>query len=217
MVYTLLSLLTLVLAAILGFWASVILVRSSWFLGWLRGTTGLCLIATVLVLGIAAWDIFSYRQLSAESKIATISFTKRDDQYYDATLQYTDGSERIYELYGDQWQLDARIFKWPNYLHRWGIKSGYRLDRLSGRYLSLEDEHNKPRSIHSLASSTAGIDVWAWTKEAEHWLPLLDARYGSATYLPMVDGGQYQITLSNAGLVARPLNKAAEAAISQWQ
>src|SRR5262249_623956 len=41
------------------------------------------------------------------------------------------------------------------------------------------------------------------------WLPWIDADYGSAAYLPLVDGGKYTATLSAAGgLIARPADAA---------
>ena len=97
-----------------------------------------------------------------------------------------------------------------------GLETGYRLDRISGRYLSLSDEQTKKRSVYSLNESFAGVDIWQWLKRSERKL-LVDARYGNSTFLPMVDGGQYQISLSSSGLLARPLNQPAREAVSQWQ
>jgi hypothetical protein len=44
----------------------------------------------------------------------------------------------------------------------------------------------------------------------------VDALYGSATYLPMVDGALYEIKVSQSGLLARPLNQAAREAVGSW-
>jgi hypothetical protein len=41
--------------------------------------------------------------------------------------------------------------------------------------------------------------------------------YGSAAYLPMSDGAEYRIWLSQSGLVARPLNAQADGAIRTWR
>ena len=43
------------------------------------------------------------------------------------------------------------------------------------------------------------------------WLPFVDAVYGSATYMPMADGARYQVSITQSGLIARPLNPAADA------
>jgi hypothetical protein len=46
---------------------------------------------------------------------------------------------------------------------------------------------------------------------------VVNARHGNSTFLPMVDGGQYQISLSESGLLARPLNQPAIEAVEQWR
>jgi hypothetical protein len=48
-------------------------------------------------------------------------------------------------------------------------------------------------------------------------MPIIDAVYGSATYLPMADGALYEVSLSHTGLLARPLNASAEEAINTWR
>jgi hypothetical protein len=45
----------------------------------------------------------------------------------------------------------------------------------------------------------------------------VDAVYGSATYMPMVHGASYQISLTQSGLIARPTNAIAEQALKNWK
>ena len=137
-------------------------------------------------------------------------------QHFAATFVEIEGKNQTFELYGDQWQLDSRIIKWHNFLSKMGLKTGYRLDRINGRYLSLHDEQTKKRSIYSLNESLAGVDIWQWLKKSKGRF-LVDARYGNSVFLPMVDSGQYQISLSSSGLLARPLNQPAIEAVNQWR
>ena len=60
------------------------------------------------------------------------------------------------------------------------------------------------------------LDLWLLARAYPRWLPFVDAVYGSATYLPMADGARFQVTISQTGLVARPTNDAAEAAVGAW-
>lgn len=214
--YTVLTIVFGLIAIVLAIGCLKLLFKQHWLMGWLRGTCGLVLLFGAIVLGCMAFDVFSYRQLQAEDNIATISFRQLDSQHYAATFVETEGQEQRFELYGDQWQLDSRIIKWHGFVNRLGMKTGYRLDRISGRYLSLEEERTKKRSLYTLSQSVAGIDVWQWLKEfnADN---LVDARYGNSTFLPMVDGAQYQISLSTTGLLARPLNQPAIEAVNQWR
>lgn len=198
-------------------WALKILFRPDWLLGWLKGTCGLLLALLAGVIGLLAWDVFSYEELLGETSVATISFEQLGDQHFQATLVQAGGEESSYELRGDQWQLDARIFKWSPALARFGLKPGYRLDRLGGRYYSLESERNAERTVYELKPSQSRIDVWSWLRNADQQVPWLDALYGSATFVPMSHGALYEVTLSHSGLVSRPLNEPARTAVAHWQ
>ena len=214
--YTILTLIILLLALVAAYWAAKLLLNRHWLVGWIRGTLGIALLAGVAVLGFSALDIYSYRQLAAEKVIATISFRSLGAQQFMANFVELDGADRHFELYGDQWQLDSRIIKWHGLLNRLGLPTGYRLDRISGRYLSLSDEQTKPRSIYALQQSATSVDLWHWLRQFGGQ-SIVDARYGNSTFLPMVDGGQYQISVSTTGLLARPLNQPAKAAVEVWK
>ena len=43
-------------------------------------------------------------------------------------------SAKQYVLYGDQWQIDARVVRWKLPALMAGVPPLYRLERLSGRY-----------------------------------------------------------------------------------
>lgn len=215
MFYEGLALGTIVLGLLLLFFSLKVLVRRGWILGWLRGMCGALLVAGGAILALAALDIFSYQQILAEKTIATLSFERLGTQDYRAVLVDASGNEQRFKLKGDQWQLDARIIKWPGAMASLGVKPGYRLDRISGRYYSLEKERNAERSVHSLGQSQYGVDVWQWLQGYSDLLPFVDAVYGSATFVPMDDGALFEVTLSNSGLVARPLNESAQSAVGK--
>ena len=217
MFYEGLALGVVALGILLLFFSLKVLARTGWLLGWLRGMCGLLLVGAGVLLALMAYDVFSYRQILAEKSIATLSFERLDTQHFRTVLVDSAGKELRYDLMGDQWQLDARIIKWPGILSAWGVKPGYRLDRISGRYYSLEKERNAERTVYPLSHSEFGVDVWEWLQGAGKSLPFVDAVYGSATFLPMDDGALYEVTLSNTGLVARPLNERAQAAVARWQ
>ncbi len=188
-----------------------------WFFGWLKGMFGMCVIVAAAVAGLTGWDIYSYNELLDEASVATVSFEKLNEQHYQAILVNAEGDETRYELRGDQWQLDARIFKWGPTLAKAGMKPGYRLDRLSGRYYSLDKERNAERTVYELNPSETGIDIWRWWKIIDARTPWLDALYGSATFVPMADGALYEINLTHTGLLSRPLNERAQEAIKRWR
>ena len=216
MVYTALAGVFFLLAAGLVVLAGKTLFKGSWILGWLRGMGGILIAGTAVLMVLVALDFNSYRQLGKEDLVATLGFTELQPQRYKVSLVDTSGEEQFYELSGDLWQLDARIFKWSSALAGIGLSPGYRLDRLSGRYYSLEEEKAAPRTVYSLTGSGT-LDIWQWLKDSGAFRSLLDATYGSATYLPMEDGALFAVSLTSSGLVARPLNDRAKAAIERWQ
>jgi len=216
MFYTTLSIIVTLLGIAAVFFSLRILLHKGWLLGWLRGMSGLILVAVGVVFAMSAFDIYSYEQIIEEQSIATISFEEINPQRYTAVLVDSEGNESVFELAGDQWQMDARFLKWPSGLAAIGVKPGYRLDRISGRYYSLEKERTAERTVYSLNDSTLGIDVWAMFNNWGRSLNLIDAVYGSATFVPMADAAMYEVKVSNTGLMARPLNDKAQNAVNRW-
>ena len=112
-------------------------------------------------------------------------------------------------LAGDEWQLDARVLKWKGWANLLGLDAQYRLERVSGRYRQIEQERKDERTVYAL-SENPGIDLWTMSIDHRRWLPFVDAVYGSAVYLPMADGARYEVSITQSGLVARPVNDVAE-------
>lgn len=217
MIYTILAGVIILLALFIVLAAGRILLKGRWVMGWVRGMSGLILVGAAVLLALAALDFYSYKQISKEETIATLGFAEKGPQHYRVSLVDDSGIEEFYELNGDLWQLDARIIKWNNSLAGLGMTPGYRLDRLSGRYYSLEREQKSPRSAHELGNSRSLIDIWSWIREYGGGIAVIDATYGSATYMPMEDGALFSVNLTSSGLIARPLNDRAKAAVERWQ
>ena len=217
MLYTLIALVVVIVSALIAYKALTILLRGHWVMGWIRGMAGMALLGLALMVGLVAYDLFRYKQLSREKVIATISFEKIDEQRFKALLVDNEGVERRFDLRGDQWQLDARIIKWKGYFGTFGLLPAFRLDRIGGRYYDLEQEQTAQRSVYALNESLYGMDTWRWINKYPEWVPVVDAVYGNATFLPMADGALYEVSLSSTGLLARPLNGPAEDAVDAWQ
>lgn len=217
MAYDILAAVIVFLALLCALLAIKLLFRRGWFLAWLKGSVGFALVSTGVVVGLIAWDVFHYDEILEDKPIATISFEQIDSQHFKASLVTSSGIESSYSLRGDQWQLDAKLFKWDRSLAGFGFKPGYRLDRLSGRYYSLDEERNAPRTVHALYSDTVPVDVWQLCREVSEQLPWLETIYGSATFVPMSDGALYEVVLTHSGLAAKPLNERAQTAVNRWQ
>lgn len=176
---------------------------------------GLVLLFAAAFAAALLLDLRTYLALTAEQPVATIQFSKLGPQHFQARLTDVGGSVTEADLHGDQWELDARVITWQGYATVFGFQPLYRLDRLSGRYANIGQEIHDTHSVVALNPSS-GLDAWSLLHRHPHWLPWLDANYGSGVFLPMADGARYQVSLSRTGLMARPVNLAAAQAVEHW-
>lgn len=199
-------------ALVLAYIALRLLLRRGWIRGFIRGTLGVVCLVGLLIIGLFIFDLAAYRAFTREMVIATLSFQQQGEQVYEVSLETNqDQQQRTLVLNGDEWQLDARILTWSGPLVVLGMEPVYRLDRIGGRYRSVERELNAPRSVVDLRADS----LWS-ASEVSDWLPWINARFGSSVYLPMVDNGLFEVVLGAQGLVARPVNEPAREALGQW-
>ena len=183
--------------------------------GSLEGLVGLLLLAIAALMAAISINLYTYDRLTHESKIAEITFREIGPQHFGAIVFFKNNT-KILDLRGDEWQIDARVLKWHALALLIGFDTLYRLDRLSGRYRDIARERTGPRTVHSL-SEEQGLDLWMISRRYARWIPLVDALYGSATYMPMADGASYTVSVSSTGLLARPSNDIARKAIGEWR
>lgn len=171
---------------------------------------------------LLASNLYTYQRLVYEQAIAEISFRKLDKQAFRADIKSLDSDfEQIVDLKGDEWQLDSQVLTWKGIATLFGLDANYRLHRISGRYIDIDEEQAQPRSVFSLVKQQKLLDdekfdLWQFANKHQDWLGWVDAIYGSAVYLPMTDGARYKVAISRTGMIARPDNAEARKAVSQW-
>jgi len=187
---------------------------------YLKGGVQVLLGAAFLVAatgaGFIAVTLAAYHRLTGEEHVASVQFVRKGDHEFTAMFTYPGPDIQVFDMRGDDWQVDARVLKWIGPANLLGFNTLYRMDRISGRYAKIEDERTAPRSVHALRPPDR-IDTWELARKAREWLPWIDAMYGSATYLPMADGATYDVRISPTGLLARPTNDAARKAAGGWK
>ena len=216
MLYTILGLCLTALAVVLTVISLKVLLSRRWLLAWLRGTISIFAIVFSCVLVAVAWDLISYAKVSNDKTIATVAVKGISEQTFEITVALPEGQQAQYLIKGDLWQVDARVISWSGGFKMIGFEPGYRLDRLSGRYIDIEAEMAAERTVYDISGITSLTDVWTFVND-NAWFPWVDAKYGSATYVPMADGALYAVYLNNQGVVAKPLNKRAEDSVNTWQ
>lgn len=201
------------------------LFRGRFVAGLAGGGTGALLTAAAAIAALLALDVQTYARLTYERPVATLETRQLGPQYYEATLIQPARGERapaatsLYPLHGDEWRIEAQVLKWKPWANVLGLDAQYRLDRLSGRYRSVQQEIEAERSVHPLAGGDAGpdwlpwrLDAWELARRHRRYVDAVDTLYGGAAYMPMADGARYEIWITQSGLVARPANEAARAA-----
>ena len=185
----------------------------------LRATGSAAFSATSAALGTAAVLLFmsylGYDRLTAEQQVAVIEFNQTGTEQYTARLMIDGELDQLLPVRGDEWQLDARVLTWKPPATILGLDPVYQLERLSGRYSSVDRERSEPRTVHDLAQERP-LDLWSLARDFPKFAPGVDAYYGTATYLPMADGARFQVNLSRDALIARPVNDQARAAVGDW-
>ena len=162
-----------------------------------------------------AFSYYGYGRLVDEQLVSTIEFSQRAEQTYVARLMIDGEADRLFELQGNEWQMDARVVSWKPPATMLGLDPIYQLDRLSGRYSDVSAELNEPRTVHALSEAHA-LDVWRFARAYPMLAPGVDAHYGTATYLPMADRARFEVRLTRTALIARPVNEAARLAVGAW-
>jgi len=170
-----------------------------------------------LCLGLVAASLHGYKRLTAEQLAAKVTLRQLGERQYALTLEAPGSAPQHYDIRGDEWQIDARVLKWRPAATIAGFDTVYRLERLSGRYGDIIQERTAKRTVHALAVSDEPVDLWDLAKRYHSYVPLVDALYGSAAYVPMAEGAQYDVSVSATGLVVRPANDAAKKAVGGWK
>ena len=163
---------------------------------------GLLIISLGALAGTVAVGIQGYRVLTREDVAARITVQPAGPQRFSATFKFPDGRQATYEIAGDEIYVDAHILKWSPHANVIGLHTGYELDRVGGRYHNIKDERAATRTMHSLGRERP-VDLYAFGRRYTFLAPLLDAEYGSATFIPVTKPAEFELRVSTTGLLIR--------------
>ena len=92
-----------------------------------RSSVSVLLIGAVVV-GLLAFNLHSFNRLTSEALIAKLRFSQIAAQEYQVELRTGDFCQPIYyQIYGDEWRVDARFLKWKPWANLIGMDAMYRL------------------------------------------------------------------------------------------
>ncbi len=166
------------------------------------------------VIAFAGLNIQTYKRLTYERPVATVKFTAVPDQAdaYRADVVFSDGEVLLQAdgtapvFRGNEWQIGAKVIKFKPMANILGYDSIYRLEHLRSldamQFSSDVVTEGKIDGIR-IVTEEPGIDI---SKLADTYGSRfgIDAEYGSATYQPMGDGFEYEVSITQDALIARP-------------
>ena len=200
---------TLVVSAVcllvLGAAVGVTVVRAGrerrWLGGTIRGLVALLLLALAALAATLTVGLQGYRALTFEDLAATVRTEPLSPQHFRATITLPDRRLAMYELAGDAFYVDAHVLKWHPWASLLGLRTVYELDRVAGRYNSIADERARPHTAYELARSKP-VDLY-FIARRRLLGPLVDAEYGSATFVAASRPATFEVRVSTTGLLAR--------------
>ncbi len=143
-----------------------------------------------------------YRALTREDLVASVTTRRVSEQQFEARVSFPDGRDTVFLLEGDEFYIDAHILKWKPVANVLGLHTDYELDRISGRYLELKAEQSNPRTVFALAQSKP-VDLFHLRRRHPILGWLVDAEYGSGTFIATDDQALFDVLVSTSGLLVR--------------
>ena len=162
----------------------------------------LLLLSLTALFGTISISIYGYQALTKEELAATVIITPTEKQRFDALFIMPDGSQKVFSLAGDQLYVDAHILKWKPIANILGLHTSYELDRVSGRYSELNDQRTKDQTHFSLSQNKL-LNMFDLRQKFALLSPLLDAEYGSASFINTNSSTEFSIMVSTTGLLIR--------------
>ena len=172
-----------------------------------------CIVLTLLLLSLSALcatisiSTQGYRALTREEIAATVVVERLNPSRFSARFTFADGREEVFTLAGDEFYVDAHILKWKPVVNVLGLHTDYQLDRVGGRYRRVEDEQSMQRTVYPLAEAKP-MDMYDLRSRFPLLKPLVDAEYGSATFIAVQGRAQFELRVSTTGLLIRKVEGA---------
>ena len=165
-------------------------------------TLALLLLSLAALCATISIATLGYRALTHEEVAAVVTTEPTGPQRFTARFRFPDGREAAFSLAGDELYVDAHILKWKPIANVFGLHTAYELDRVAGRYATLVDEQARARTVFAL-SRDKPMDIFHLRLRYAFLTPLLDAEYGSATFVTADKPEAFEVRVSASGLLIR--------------
>jgi hypothetical protein len=157
-------------------------------------------LAAAITVGMTGYRAFTREDVAARIVVRPIG-----PQRFAATFHIADHPEATYELAGDEIYVDAHVLKWKPMVNVLGLHTAYELDRVTGRYRDIRQERSAERTVYALVEEHP-VDLFSLRRRYIFLAPLLDAEYGSGTFVPVTRPAEFEVRISTTGLLIRDVS-----------
>lgn len=168
-------------------------------------TLALSFLAFAGMFCLGALSLRGYIGFTHEEIAAVVTVEPAGTDQFQAHFIFNDGTQNSFLISGNQLIVDAAILKWKPIASIIGLHTGYELLRVAGRYQMLKDEQTKPHTVFGLQKEPEWLDLFELRRRFAQLHYFYDAEYGSATFVPAREKQQYNLLVSNSGLLFRPI------------
>lgn len=114
--------------------------------------------------------------------------------------------EEAFMVKGNQWAVEGDILIWDDRLNLLGLHAMYRLTRVRGRYIDVQNEIQNTPTVYSLVRDE-GIPYWRWLYRYGYRLPFVTAVYGNTVFTYPSKEDTYEIYVTTSGFMAQVKGK----------
>lgn len=165
-----------------------------------------CALFSIFTLFLAKIYLNSYKLLLERELVAIVECAENHKskqpvlniEFYANTDK---AKKQTFKFNADEWVIESRIIKWKPLLGLFGMQRYYKLERLSGRYLDIEQERTLPRLVYNIADKPDRL--WFFLYKYQKCFPFIDAVYGNSTFIQYVPGAQYHVYMTATGLMIK--------------
>jgi hypothetical protein len=174
-----------------------------------------------LAVGLIGLNVQGYARLTHEVVAAEVTVHAVDaaQKTYTITVERRDGVTNVTNcrVQGDSWEIGGSFQKWKAWANIIGLDATYKLEQITNRYDTAGDGNGQP---------ITACDLNGAQPEANQYLPsglvswmirhlvVEDRKFGSAVYMPLVDGAQYKVIVTQFALNAEADNDVARSAVA---
>ncbi len=183
-----------------------------------RAGFGAVLACAGVAASLVAFNTQSFNRLTYEGPVADVRVQAVDpaQRLYRVTVVRLDGPQMAgtCQLQGDEWVMSARVQTWKPWANVLGLDATYALDQLGNKYFDAREADGRPITACDLRGPPPAVNAYV----PRSWLLWLidrsyteNRRFGSAVYMPLANGADYRVVMTQSGLNAEPANAAAAA------